>query len=66
MVTLLLDTLLVGINGLGMNESPLKPVAAKHIEMKKFYILYNQLEDTRLQMERELKLLNSIMDSFDM
>lgn len=41
-------------------------VAAKHIETKKFFILYNQCDDTRIQLEVELKLLNSIIDNFNM
>jgi hypothetical protein len=39
-------------------------IAAKHIEAKKFYVLFNQLEDTRLQLDKEFTLLNSIMESF--
>lgn len=36
----------------------------KHIETKKYYILYNQLDDAKIQLERELTILNSIMESF--
>jgi len=39
-------------------------VDAKNIEAKKFYVLYNQWEDSRVQLEKEFSLLNSIMDSF--
>lgn len=41
-------------------------VAAKHIETKKFYMLHNTLDDTRVQLEMELKLLNNVYDSYMM
>lgn len=39
-------------------------VGAKHNETKKFYTLYNTLDDTRMYLEKELNLLNSIYDNF--
>ncbi|KAG5881498.1 hypothetical protein JTB14_001642 [Gonioctena quinquepunctata] len=39
-------------------------VAAKHKETKQYYSLYNTLEDTRMYMQKELSLLNSISDSY--
>ena len=39
-------------------------IAAKHVETKNFFILFNQLDDTRLQLEREYTLLSSVLDSF--
>ncbi|XP_018569500.1 coiled-coil domain-containing protein 93 isoform X2 [Anoplophora glabripennis] len=39
-------------------------VAAKHKETKQYYTLYNTLEDTRMYMQKELSLLNSISDSY--
>ena len=41
-------------------------IASKHVEAKNFYIFYNQLDDTRLQLEREYKLLTSVLDSFSL
>ncbi|XP_053202704.1 coiled-coil domain-containing protein 93-like [Panonychus citri] len=41
-------------------------VAAKHNETKKFYILYNQLEDTRVHLDKELALLDSILTNFNL
>ena len=38
--------------------------AEKHVEAKKFYVLYNQLDDTRIQLEKEYNLLTSVLDSF--
>ncbi|KAI1288131.1 Coiled-coil domain-containing protein 93 [Halotydeus destructor] len=40
-------------------------VSAKHVETKKFFLLYNQCQDARTQLEMELKLLNSIIDSYE-
>ncbi|XP_049819343.1 coiled-coil domain-containing protein 93 isoform X2 [Aethina tumida] len=39
-------------------------VAAKHKETKQYYTLYNSLEDTRLYMQKELSLLNSISENY--
>uniref|UniRef100_A0A6P7F8X4 Coiled-coil domain-containing protein 93 n=1 Tax=Diabrotica virgifera virgifera TaxID=50390 RepID=A0A6P7F8X4_DIAVI len=39
-------------------------VAVKHKETKQYYTLYNTLLDTRVYMEKELSLLNSISDSY--
>jgi hypothetical protein len=39
-------------------------IASKHVEAKKCYILYNQLDDTRIQLEKEFNLLTSVLDSF--
>ncbi|KAJ8937632.1 hypothetical protein NQ314_011772 [Rhamnusium bicolor] len=36
----------------------------KHKETKQYYTLYNTLEDTRMYMQKELSLLNSISDSY--
>lgn len=44
---------------------PFLSVASKHFETKKFYILYNQLEDTRIHLEKELSLLDSILNNFN-
>lgn len=41
-------------------------IASKHVEAKNFYILYNQLDDTRIQLEKEYNLLNSVLDSFSL
>lgn len=41
-------------------------IAAKHIEAKKFYVLFNQHQDTRIQLEKEFNLLSSVMESFSM
>ena len=40
-------------------------VAATHKETKQFYTLYNTLDDTKLYLEKEVNLLNSIHDSFE-
>lgn len=40
-------------------------VAAKHNETKKFYILYNQLEDSRVHLDKELTLLDSILNNYN-
>ena len=40
-------------------------VAATHKETKQFYTLYNTLDDTKLYLEKEVNLLNSIYDSFE-
>lgn len=40
-------------------------VAATHKETKQFYTLYNTLDDTKLYLEKEANLLNSIHDSFE-
>eukprot|EP00794_Sanderia_malayensis_P016993 gene16993-18705_t len=42
-----------------------KQVAATHKETKQFYTLYNTLDDTKLYLEKEVSLLNSIHDSFE-
>lgn len=39
-------------------------VAAKHKETKQFYTLYNTLSDTKLYMEKELTLLDSILENY--
>lgn len=39
-------------------------VAVKHKETKQYYTLYNTLEDTRVYMEKELSLLNSISENY--
>lgn len=39
-------------------------VSAKHKETKQYYTLYNTLEDTRLYMQKELSLLNSISENY--
>ncbi|CAG2108892.1 unnamed protein product [Medioppia subpectinata] len=39
-------------------------VAAKHNETKKFYTLYNTLDDERMYLEKELTLIGSILDNF--
>ncbi|KAL5006597.1 hypothetical protein ScPMuIL_015403 [Solemya velum] len=39
-------------------------VAAKHKETKQFYTLYNTLDDTKLYLNKEVNLLNSIHDTF--
>lgn len=39
-------------------------VAAKHKETKQFYTLYNTLDDTKLYLNKEVNLLNSIHDNF--
>ncbi|XP_026292370.1 coiled-coil domain-containing protein 93 isoform X2 [Frankliniella occidentalis] len=39
-------------------------VAAKHKETKQFYTLYNTLSDTKLYMEKELNLLDSILENY--
>ncbi|KAK3108073.1 hypothetical protein FSP39_000687 [Pinctada imbricata] len=39
-------------------------VAAKHKETKQFYTLYNTLDDTKLYLNKEVTLLNSIHDNF--
>ncbi|XP_041777488.1 coiled-coil domain-containing protein 93-like isoform X1 [Anopheles merus] len=39
-------------------------VSAKHRETKQFYTLYNTLDDTKLYLEKELSLLNSIYDNY--
>ena len=40
-------------------------VAATHKETKQFYTLYNTLDDTKLYLEKEVNLLNSIHDNFE-
>ena len=40
-------------------------VAAKHKETKQFYTLYNTLDDTKLYLNKEVNLLNSICDTFE-
>lgn len=40
-------------------------VANTHKETKQFYTLYNTLDDTKLYLEKEVNLLNSINDSFE-
>ncbi len=42
-----------------------KQVSATHKETKQFYTLYNTLDDTKLYLEKEVNLLNSIHDSFE-
>lgn len=39
-------------------------VAAKHKETKQFYTLYNTFDDTKLYTEKELSVLNSILDNY--
>lgn len=39
-------------------------VAAKHKETKQFYTLYNTLSDTKRYMEKELSLLDSILENY--
>lgn len=39
-------------------------VAAKHKETKQFYTLYNTLDDTKLYLNKEVNLLNSIHENF--
>ncbi|CAD7076776.1 unnamed protein product, partial [Hermetia illucens] len=40
-------------------------VSAKHRETKQFYTLYNTLDDTKLYLEKELSLLNSIYENYN-
>lgn len=40
-------------------------VAAKHKETKQFFTMYNTLEDTKVYLEKEVNLLNSINDNFE-
>ncbi|XP_071487637.1 coiled-coil domain-containing protein 93-like [Diadema antillarum] len=40
-------------------------VASTHRETKQFYTLYNTLDDTKLYLEKEVSLLNSIYDNFE-
>lgn len=40
------------------------PVSAKHRETKQFYTLYNTLDDTKLYLEKEMSLLNSIYENY--
>nr|XP_034309744.1 coiled-coil domain-containing protein 93 isoform X1 [Crassostrea gigas] len=39
-------------------------VAATHTETKQFYTLYNTLDDTKMYLNKEVSLLNSIHDNF--
>lgn len=39
-------------------------VASKHRETKQFFTLYNTLDDTKLYLNKEVQLLNSIHDNF--
>ncbi|XP_070575320.1 coiled-coil domain-containing protein 93-like [Ptychodera flava] len=39
-------------------------VGSTHTETKQFYTLYNTLDDTKLYLEKEVNLLNSIHDNF--
>uniref|UniRef100_A0A8D8BXY5 Coiled-coil domain-containing protein 93 n=1 Tax=Culex pipiens TaxID=7175 RepID=A0A8D8BXY5_CULPI len=39
-------------------------VSAKHRETKQFYTLYNTLDDTKLYLEKEMSLLNSIYENY--
>ncbi|XP_035783356.1 coiled-coil domain-containing protein 93-like isoform X2 [Anopheles albimanus] len=39
-------------------------VSAKHRETKQFYTLYNTLDDTKVYLEKEMSLLNSIYDNY--
>ncbi|XP_012281723.1 coiled-coil domain-containing protein 93 isoform X2 [Orussus abietinus] len=39
-------------------------VAAKHKETKQYYTLYNTLDDTKLYLNKELSLLNSIQENY--
>lgn len=41
-------------------------IASRHVEAKMLYVLYNQLDDMRVQMEKDFNLLNSVMDSFSL
>lgn len=41
-------------------------VSATHRSTKQFFSLYNSLEDTKRYLEKELSLLNSIVDSFQL
>ncbi|KAL9707008.1 hypothetical protein quinque_010526 [Culex quinquefasciatus] len=38
--------------------------SAKHRETKQFYTLYNTLDDTKLYLEKEMSLLNSIYENY--
>ena len=38
-------------------------VAAEYSETQQFYLLYNTLQDQKTFMEREIKLLSSIIDT---
>ncbi|XP_074658832.1 coiled-coil domain-containing protein 93-like isoform X2 [Tubulanus polymorphus] len=40
-------------------------VASTHKETKQFYTLYNTLDDTKLYLNKEVNLLNSIHDNFE-
>lgn len=40
------------------------PVSATHRETKQFYTLYNTLDDTKLYLEKEMSLLNSIYENY--
>lgn len=40
-------------------------VANTHKETKQFYTLYNTLDDTKLYLNKEVTLLNSIYDTFE-
>jgi len=40
-------------------------IAGKHKETKQFYTLYNTLDDTKLYLNKETALLNSIHDNFE-
>ncbi|XP_014668977.1 PREDICTED: coiled-coil domain-containing protein 93-like [Priapulus caudatus] len=40
-------------------------VGSKHTETKQFYTLDNTLDDTRLYLDKEANLLNSIHDNFE-
>lgn len=40
-------------------------VGAKHKETKQFFTLYNTLDDTRMYLNKEVNLLNSINDNFE-
>lgn len=40
-------------------------VSSKHRETKQFYTLYNTLDDTKLYLEKELSLLNSIYENYN-
>lgn len=39
-------------------------VSATHRETKQFYTLYNTLDDTKLYLEKEMSLLNSIYENY--
>ncbi|XP_071955129.1 coiled-coil domain-containing protein 93-like [Antedon mediterranea] len=41
-----------------------KQIASTHKETKQFYTLYNTLDDTKLYLQKEVELLNSIHDNF--